>query len=62
MTTQEFLPVLFSILLDKLIYLFRFKHYTAPGPRSVKTIENAGIQLNLSNSKYLTRFIDLYLR
>lgn len=62
MTTQDFLPVLSSYLLDKLTYLVRFKHCTEPGPRSVKTIENAGVQLNLSNNKYLTWFIDLYLR
>lgn len=61
-TTQEFPSVLFSYLLDKPIYLSRFKHYTAPGRLSVKTIENAGVQLNLSSNKYLTWFIDLYLR
>jgi len=60
-TTQEFLPMLFSYLLDKLIYLFGFKHYTAPGPHSVKTIKNASVQLNLSNNKYLTWFTELYL-
>lgn len=61
-TTQEFLPMLSLYLLHQLTYLFKFKHYTAPSPFSVRTTENTGVQLNLFNNKYLTRFIDLYLR
>lgn len=54
---------MFSLyLLDKLIYLFKFKHYTAPSPFSVRTTENTGVQLNLFDNKYLTWFIDLSLR